>query len=72
MARDKRSIRSCLKTSRNGYEILMGEILILLECRLHVIWQLGYYGFFMIRAGYARGLNPGGIHTPYLILGAPS
>lgn len=32
---------------------------------------LGYYGFFLVRAGYARGVSKGGVDQPYLIMGIP-
>lgn len=37
------------------------------ELRLQL--TLGYYGNFMVRAGYARGLTPGGVDQPYTVLG---
>ncbi len=39
------------------------------ELRLTVL--LGYYGSYLVRAGYARGLMPGGVDQPYLVLGFP-
>ncbi len=32
---------------------------------------VGYYGYFLVRAGYARGLMTGGEHQPYFTLGVP-
>lgn len=39
------------------------------ELRLHV--TLGYYGSYLVRAGYARGLTTGGVDQPYVLLGLP-
>ncbi len=39
------------------------------EVRLSVV--LGYYGNFLIRAGYARGVSRGGIEQPYVVMGIP-
>lgn len=39
------------------------------ELRLTIL--LGYYGSYLIRAGYARGLMPGGVDQPYVVLGFP-
>jgi outer membrane protein assembly factor BamA len=39
------------------------------ELRANV--TLGYYGYFLIRAGYARGVSRDGIDQPYLVLGFP-
>ena len=39
------------------------------ELRLDVM--LGYYGFFQVRLGYARGFNVGGVDQPYLVMGFP-
>lgn len=39
------------------------------ELRLTVL--LGYYGSYLLRAGYARGLMASGIDQPYLLLGVP-
>ena len=32
---------------------------------------LAYYGLFLVRAGYARGVSRGGVDQPYVILGFP-
>lgn len=32
---------------------------------------LGYYGFFFVRAGFARGVSVDGIDQPYLVMGFP-
>jgi len=37
------------------------------ELRLQII--LGYYGSYLLRAGYARGLTSGGVDQPYAVLG---
>ncbi len=37
------------------------------ELRLQLI--LGYYGAFVVRAGYARGLTRGGLDQPYTVMG---
>ena len=37
------------------------------ELRLQII--LGYYGSYLLRAGYARGLTAGGVDQPYAVLG---
>jgi outer membrane protein assembly factor BamA len=39
------------------------------ELRLRFL--LGYYGLFIVRAGYARGLSARGVHQPYLVMGLP-
>jgi hypothetical protein len=39
------------------------------ELRLQV--TLGYYGSYLVRAGYARGLTSGGVDQPYVVLGLP-
>ena len=39
------------------------------ELRVHLI--LGYYGLFVLRLGYARGLTFGGGDQPYAVLGFP-
>jgi hypothetical protein len=39
------------------------------ELRLQV--TLGYYGSYLVRAGYARGLTTGGVDQPYVVLGLP-
>lgn len=39
------------------------------ELRLQV--TLGYYGSYLVRAGYARGLTTGGLDQPYVVLGLP-
>lgn len=38
---------------------------------LRVELALGYYGAFSARAGVARGLTPGGLWSPYLVMGIP-
>jgi len=38
---------------------------------LQVRFTLAYYGFFFLRAGYARGLMATGMHQPYVVLGVP-
>jgi hypothetical protein len=40
-----------------------------LELRAEV--TLGYYGFFLVRAGYARGVSRGGVDQPYIVMGFP-
>jgi len=37
------------------------------ELRLQVV--LGYYGAFLVRVGYARGLTAGGLDQPYTVMG---
>jgi hypothetical protein len=39
------------------------------ELRLAVV--LGYSASFLVRAGYAKGLMPGGVGQPYLVKGVP-
>jgi hypothetical protein len=39
------------------------------ELRLRLL--LGYYGLFIVRVGYARGLSARGVHQPYLVMGLP-
>lgn len=39
------------------------------ELRLDVM--LGYFGFFMVRMGYARGVSVGGVDQPYVVMGFP-
>ena len=39
------------------------------EVRLQLV--LGYYGFYLVRAGYARGLTAGGVDQLYVVLGFP-
>ena len=39
------------------------------ELRLQVV--LGYYGYYEVRAGFARGLSSGGVDQPYAVLGFP-
>jgi hypothetical protein len=39
------------------------------ELRLRFL--LGYYGLFIVRAGYGRGLSARGVHQPYLVMGLP-
>lgn len=39
------------------------------ELRLELM--LGYYGSFLVRLGYARGVNRRGVDQPYLVMGFP-
>lgn len=39
------------------------------ELRLSLV--LGYYGYFLVRAGCARGVSAGGVDQPYIVLGVP-
>lgn len=39
------------------------------ELRLQLL--LGYYGLYIVRAGYARGLTTGGVDQAYAVLGFP-
>ncbi|MBI1947001.1 MAG: hypothetical protein HYS27_14995 [Deltaproteobacteria bacterium] len=39
------------------------------ELRVEV--GLGYYGFFLVRLGWARGVNQGGVDQPYVVMGFP-
>ena len=39
------------------------------EARLQVI--MGYYGLYLVRIGYARGLTTGGLDQWYAVLGFP-
>lgn len=42
-----------------------------LGAELRANFTLGYYGYFLLRAGYARGVSRDGIDQPYLVLGFP-
>jgi WD40-like Beta Propeller Repeat len=42
-----------------------------LGAELRAFVTLGYYGAFMVRAGYARGLSRGGLDQPYVVMGVP-
>lgn len=52
------------RPSRAGFALGMGG-----ELRLLV--TLGYYGRYVVRAGYARGLTTGGVDQPYMLVGVP-